>query len=551
MTKILQSGVFDSTLLWLAAYCIHSTILLGGVWLGGRFLGRRRLGIQEALWRVALVGGLVTATLQMATGLRPLGGELQLAGPGLRAEMTSNQQITTSSPAAGIPSIDEIDQAGITGGDGALFDRRASQSEDVLWPGLTEGWPMIVLMTWAVGVVVAVLALLQAHRRLRRLLRTGRSLPEGRHIRILAKTMGVRRPVAVRVSPAFGAPFATGVFKPRICIPDFTVRELAPAEVENLLAHEMAHLARRDPAWIIFCRLLEGVFFFQPLNRLARRHLEVLAECLCDDRAISCTGRPLDLARCLLQVAEKRTLARPLLVAAAAASHSRLAFRIERLLQPALRNRPCGRWVMVVLSVCLLGATAVLPAISASDIDDPPRPAGLAVVFRGEEAREEPPEPPEPTTAAEAVEEPAPPAQPAPLAPPKPVSESEVEDLIVAERLEMLAQLEADVAASAQGQSSRLERTTGEDEAALAAATEAAMRAIEEHIAALEKRLLALEEHRRELEAARRAEFEEQRHMENERRQAEQMARERAEFEEQEKQRDEQLARERAEQEQQ
>ena len=38
-----------------------------------------------------------------------------------------------------------------------------------------------------------------------------------------------------------------------------------------MLAHEIAHLVRRDPQWLVLARAIEMVFFFQPLNRLARR----------------------------------------------------------------------------------------------------------------------------------------------------------------------------------------------------------------------------------------------------------------------------------------
>ena len=38
-----------------------------------------------------------------------------------------------------------------------------------------------------------------------------------------------------------------------------------------MLAHELAHLARRDPLWLAFASVVERVFWIQPLNRIARR----------------------------------------------------------------------------------------------------------------------------------------------------------------------------------------------------------------------------------------------------------------------------------------
>ena len=59
---------------WLLTYALHSTLLLGGAWLATRRLGVRRLAVQEVIWKLALVGGLATATLQLGLGVRPFGG---------------------------------------------------------------------------------------------------------------------------------------------------------------------------------------------------------------------------------------------------------------------------------------------------------------------------------------------------------------------------------------------------------------------------------------------------------------------------------------------
>src|SRR2546429_8130729 len=71
-----------------------------------------------------------------------------------------------------------------------------------------------------------------------------------------------------------------------------------------MLAHELAHLARRDSLWLAGASLIERCLFFQPLNRLARRELETTAEYLSDEWATRKTGSPVALAKCLATVAE-------------------------------------------------------------------------------------------------------------------------------------------------------------------------------------------------------------------------------------------------------
>ena len=61
---------------WLLTYLVHSTLLLGAAGLARLALRERRLAFQEAVLRAALVGGFVTASLQIGLELRPLGGSL-------------------------------------------------------------------------------------------------------------------------------------------------------------------------------------------------------------------------------------------------------------------------------------------------------------------------------------------------------------------------------------------------------------------------------------------------------------------------------------------
>src|SRR5262245_26959743 len=62
---------------WLATYWVHSSLALGAAWLIDRGFSRR-LRLVEAVWKVALVAGLVTAALQLLLGIRPLGGQRPL-----------------------------------------------------------------------------------------------------------------------------------------------------------------------------------------------------------------------------------------------------------------------------------------------------------------------------------------------------------------------------------------------------------------------------------------------------------------------------------------
>jgi hypothetical protein len=117
-----------------------------------------------------------------------------------------------------------------------------------------------------------------------------------------------------------------------ICIPLLTLGELSDAELDTVLAHEIAHLERGDGFWFPAVGLVEAVLWFNPLNHWAARRFRESAELACDDRAVVLTGDPLGLARALVQVAEGSPRARRLALAPTMfRSASALVPRVRRL----------------------------------------------------------------------------------------------------------------------------------------------------------------------------------------------------------------------------
>src|SRR5256714_3324572 len=138
------------------------------------------------------------------------------------------------------------------------------------------------------------------------------------------------------------SPVALGLSE--ICVPELALSELGAEQQRSMLAHELAHLARRDSLWLAGASLIERCFFFQPLNRLARRELETTAEYLSDEWAMRKTGSAVSLAKCLATVAEWIQAA-PLGVPVAGLGRSAAPSlsRLARLLDERLRSSPASR----------------------------------------------------------------------------------------------------------------------------------------------------------------------------------------------------------------
>ncbi|MBD3873512.1 MAG: M56 family metallopeptidase, partial [Acidobacteria bacterium] len=329
---------------WLLTYLVHSTILLGAAWLASCMLADRRLALQETLLRTALIGGLLTTTLQVGVGIEPIGGALAIDGlarpDAVTAVSARNDGVTTSAAA---PS--------------SAISTPPSGSDRV-----RGFWPIALLSLWACGSLLALLVIGRSVLDLRRLLRTRRFRPEGRLVERLATAMGLRRPVRLSSSAAIAVPFATGIRRLEICCPE-RVDDLAREHRTSLFAHELAHLSRRDPGWQLLYRLGEALFVLQPLNRLVRRRLEEIAEHLTDERAVACTGDRLGLARCLVVVAHWGFSSRLGLPATAFAAGPRLDRRVQRLISGTTDRCFNTRWALPLVIALLVGAVSILPTV--------------------------------------------------------------------------------------------------------------------------------------------------------------------------------------------
>lgn len=238
---------------------------------------------------------------------------------------------------------------------------------------LRSSWSQAGLGLWIAGAALGLLAFALGWSRL--LLRlAGRHELEAGPLRArldaLCRKAGFRGRIRLTASSRLQTPITLGLFRREICVPLRVLRDLDGVQQEALLAHELAHAIRRDPAWLGLCGLLETLLFLQPLNRLARRELQHAAEFLCDDWAVRVTGRALPLASCLTAVAqwivgERRALPAPGMVERG----SGLRSRVERLLDggPATAERWTALWTPSALAILVLVALAIPGFARAAD----------------------------------------------------------------------------------------------------------------------------------------------------------------------------------------
>jgi HEAT repeat protein/beta-lactamase regulating signal transducer with metallopeptidase domain len=346
-----MTGTFSSTALaWLLTYAIHSTVLLSLAWLLVR-VRRWSPGASELLWKSALLGGILTASVQLRLDLRPA-GTVMLQRPAVTA------------PAAALAPVDWPEAPTPTRD--THITSVSKSSPEPSSPLISMSRSSAVVLAW--GIVALILGFSYVARRLILVGRLGdrRAVPEGRLLDMLgglARDAGLRRTPRLTCTSRISSPIALGVGE--ICVPETALTDLDLEQQRSLLAHELAHLARRDPLWLGLTSMIERVFWIQPLNRVANRQIATSAEFLCDDWAVRRTGSGVPLARCLAQVAEwiqASPLGVP--VAGMAEERSLLVSRVSRLLEgvkPSTRSR---RGLAVAAIAVLIAMIVVAPGVS-------------------------------------------------------------------------------------------------------------------------------------------------------------------------------------------
>ena len=293
---------------WLLTYAVHGALFAALAAVAERTCWGAVASRRDAFWKLALVGGIVTSTVFVAAGSAPAGAAVHLSPQGVIAP--------------------------------------ALTSDGVFW--LATGWMAITAIlalrtarAWRLGV---------RHAGRRRVIRRGRATV------LLREILG---PAADRVtlscSRTLGVPVA---FAREICVPVRALRELPDDEFRALLAHEAAHVVRRDAVWLMIAAAVRALGWWQPLNLVAAARLRLAMELSCDERAAAEPRERAALARCLVKVAEWNVRDDGAVLATMASRGSALRRRLESLLDDApRRRRAVGPWLAVttvaVPVVCL------------------------------------------------------------------------------------------------------------------------------------------------------------------------------------------------------
>lgn len=372
------------TVTWLVTFAVHSTVLLGSAWLLASRLGRGAHRDEERWWKIALLAGILTTSGQTALGIRPFTGELSLPAVTMEVDtaVASTPALETIEPAT--LSRRNVNRHAVRPGAARIARVQAAPPQEKPTARTAQPWVVRVVGFWIVCASIGLIALTLSWVKLSRMLRhrTQLSSLDGgargtlhQLFEELSRKTGLAGKVRLSASNRLDSPITFGVFRREVCLPHAAVYSLDSDEQRAMLAHELAHAKRHDPAWLLAVNVLERILFFQPLLRLARKKQQHLAEYLCDDWAVTQTKDPVSLASCLTEVASwvvDRQQSR--LAPSMAASGFELETRVQRILSSKSAS-PLSRLRYALLPLAAASCLGVLfgiPSVSATPKVEPP-----------------------------------------------------------------------------------------------------------------------------------------------------------------------------------
>lgn len=159
---------------------------------------------------------------------------------------------------------------------------------------------------WLSGALLGLARVARDLLRLQTWVRAARPMPLSLLLPELDGALGAyirARGITVRVSGHVLQPSALGMLRPTILVPSDFTEQLGPEERAALLAHEVAHLGRRDFPKNVALHILSALLWFNPAFGALRRRYVQSRELACDAEACRFVSSPVVLARALERIA--------------------------------------------------------------------------------------------------------------------------------------------------------------------------------------------------------------------------------------------------------
>lgn len=183
----------------------------------------------------------------------------------------------------------------------------------------------------------------------------------------LRRRFAIRTVVELRLRDAGKMPAVWGTRQPVVLLPADSV-DWTDARRRDVLAHELAHVARHDLLFLVLAQIVCALHWFNPLAWILKRRLALESEHACDDMALaSGTSAPLyadHLLKTAIRYTNRNTLA-PVM-----AARSLLEGRIMAILDKDRSRGSASPLAVTAIGIAAVLLLAPIASLTWADVDD-------------------------------------------------------------------------------------------------------------------------------------------------------------------------------------
>lgn len=319
----------------IANHLWQSTAFVAAIGLLTLLFARNRARIRCGLWLTASAKFLIPFSALMALG---------------SVIPASNHAVPVLQPAL-VSAVHAVDQpfSAVTAtqdADAQSFLQRA------------EAWlPAALVLIWALGFAAVLLAWYVRWRHAAKVLQRAVPAEDRREADILRRienNTNARTRTRFLISSDLMEPGVFGIFRPVLLWPAQLSGRLEDAHLEAILAHEAAHVHRRDNLTALMHMAVEAIFWFHPFVWWIERRMLEERERACDEAVLQSGSRAEIYADSLLKVS--RFCAELPLPCVSGFTGADLSKRIRSIMSH--RFKDIGRGKRLLLAVLAMGAVA-------------------------------------------------------------------------------------------------------------------------------------------------------------------------------------------------
>ena len=204
--------------------------------------------------------------------------------------------------------------------------------KEILFWSINDVIPILVLV-WILGVSIFSIRFIKSYLYIKNLKKDslfGVPVYWVKKINKWAVSLKIKQSVSLVESEKISSPITIGFLKPLIFFPVGMLSGLPAEQIEAIILHEMAHIARKDYVVNILQSLIETILFFHPAIWWISGRVREERENCCDDMAVSQMVQPMILANALVN-ANMLTYEKSKSVLAFTGNDEPLTKRVKRL----------------------------------------------------------------------------------------------------------------------------------------------------------------------------------------------------------------------------